>query len=42
MKFMYSVDPCSVVVKYKKLTYISTWGQLKMLEMDETFPVTSN
>jgi hypothetical protein len=42
MKFMYSVDSCSVVVKYKKRTYLSTLVQLKMLELDETIPVNSN
>jgi len=39
---MYTVDSCSVVVKRKKLTFLSTWGQLKMLEMDETVPVNIN
>jgi hypothetical protein len=39
---MHSVDSCSGVVKYKKLTYLSTWGQLNMLEFDETVPLNSN
>jgi len=42
MKFMYTVESCNVVVKCKKLAYLSTWGQLKMLELDETLPVNNN